>query len=55
MRLAFGKAVGTAARVAPRQRLFTVWTTSQYIDAAKDALLHSGYKLPTPIRIVVEN
>ena len=55
MRLAFGKAVGTAARVAPRQRLFAVWTASQYIDAAKDALLHSGYKLPTPIRIVVEN
>ena len=55
MRLAFGKAVGTAARVAPRQELFTVWTTAQYIDAAKDALLHAGYKLPTPIRIVVED
>ena len=55
MRLAFGKAVGTAARVAPRQRIFTVWTTEQYINQAKDALLHSGYKLPTPTRVVVEN
>jgi large subunit ribosomal protein L10e len=55
MRLAFGKPVGTAARVEERQRIFTVWTTPQYIDQAKDALLHSGYKLPTPVRVIVEN
>mgnify|MGYP003505065406 FL=1 len=54
MRLAFGKAVGTAARVQPRQKVFTIWTNPQYIDQAKDALLHSGYKLPTPVRVVVE-
>ena len=55
MRLAFGKAVGTAARVSPRQRIFTVWTNEQYIDKVKDALHHSGYKLPTPTRVIVEN
>lgn len=54
MRLAFGKPVGTAARVVPRQKVFTIWTTPQYIEQAKDALLHGGYKLPTPTRIVVE-
>ncbi|HJJ48087.1 MAG TPA: 50S ribosomal protein L16 [Methanocorpusculum sp.] len=54
MRLAFGKAVGTAARVSPRQKVFTVWTTPQYVDLAKDALSHAGQKLPTPVRIVVE-
>lgn len=54
MRLAFGKPVGTAARVAPRQKVFTIWTKKQYIEQAKDALLHAGYKLPTPVRVVVE-
>lgn len=54
MRLAFGKAVGTAARVSPRQKVFTVWTTEQYVNQAKDALSHAGQKLPTPVRIVVE-
>lgn len=54
MRLAFGKPVGTAARVSPRQKVFTIWTEKQYVDQAKDALLHAGQKLPTPVRIVVE-
>jgi large subunit ribosomal protein L10e len=53
MRLAFGKAVGTAARVSPGQKVFTVWTTPQYTDKAKDALKHGGYKLPTPTRVIV--
>jgi len=53
MRLAFGKAVGTAARVIPGQKVFTVYTTPQYLEKAKDALKHGGYKLPTPIRIVI--
>ncbi|MEN6517638.1 MAG: 50S ribosomal protein L16 [Methanospirillum sp.] len=54
MRLAFGKAVGTAARVAPRQKIFTVYTNEQYIDKAKEAVRKGGYKLPSPSRIVVE-
>ncbi len=54
MRLAFGKAVGTAARVAPNQKIFTVYTTPQNIDRAKDAVRRGGYKLPSPSRIVIE-
>lgn len=54
MRQAFGKAVGTAARVEPRQKIFTVYTAEQNIDKAKDALKHGGYKLPSPFRVVIE-
>ena len=54
MRLAFGKAVGTAARVAPNQKIFTVYTTPQNIDRAKDAVRRGGYKLPSPSRITIE-
>lgn len=54
MRLAFGKAVGTAARVAPNQKIFTVYTTPQNIDRAKDAVRRGGYKLPSPSRIIIE-
>ncbi len=43
MRLAFGKAVGTAARVEPKQKIFTVYTTEQYIDKAKVAMRSGGY------------
>lgn len=54
MRLAFGKAVGTAARVEPHQKIFTVYTTPQYIDRAKEAVRRGGYKLPSPSRMVIE-
>jgi len=54
MRLAFGKAVGTAARVDPRQKIFTVYTTPQYIDKVKDALRHGGHKLPSPSHITID-
>lgn len=54
MRLAFGKAVGTAARVAPRQKIFTVYTSEQYIEKAKYAMKRGGYKLPSPFRLTVE-
>jgi large subunit ribosomal protein L10e len=53
MRLAFGKAVGTAARVAPGQKIMTVYSTPQYLEKIKDALHHSGYKLPTPSHLKV--
>jgi large subunit ribosomal protein L10e len=53
MRLAFGKAVGTAARVKPMQKVFTVYTTENYLEKAKDILKHGGYKLPSPCRVVV--
>ncbi len=54
MRLAFGKAVGTAARVQEKQRVFTIWTSAQHVEKAKNALLHGGHKLPTPISVVIE-
>ncbi|TAJ44624.1 50S ribosomal protein L16 [Methanofollis fontis] len=55
MRMAFGKAVGTAARVHPDQKIFTIYTSPQYIEKAKDALRHGGYKLPSPTRVVIED
>lgn len=55
MRLSFGKAVGTAARVSPGQAVFTVFTTDEYAEKAKEALRHGGYKLPSPSRIVMES
>lgn len=54
MRMAFGKAVGTAARVSPNQKIFTVYTTENNLEKAKEALRHGGYKLPSPFRIVIE-
>jgi len=53
MRLAFGKAVGTAARVDPGQKILTVYSTPQYLEKIKDALRHSGHKLPTPSHLKV--
>ena len=54
MRRAFGKNVGTAARVYPLQKIFTVAVEKQNFQAAKDALWHAGQKLPTPCRIVID-
>jgi len=53
MRLSFGKAVGTAARVSAGQKIMTVYSTPQYLDKIKDALHHAGYKLPTPSHLKV--
>ena len=53
MRLAFGKAVGTAARVEPGQKIMTVFSNHQYLEKIKDALRHSGHKLPTPSHLKV--
>jgi len=53
MRLAFGKAVGTAARVAPGQKLMTVFSTQQYLEKIKDALRHSGHKIPSPSHLKI--
>jgi large subunit ribosomal protein L10e len=53
MRLAFGKAVGTAARVSSGQKILTVYSTPQYLEKIKDALNHAGYKLPTPVHLKV--
>ncbi|ADE37227.1 50S ribosomal protein L16 [Methanohalophilus mahii] len=54
MRKAFGKAVGTAARVSAGQKIFTVSVNKKNFKHAKAALKRAGQKLPTPIRIVVD-
>jgi large subunit ribosomal protein L10e len=53
MRRAFGKAIGTAARVQPGATLLTVRTTPQNFQRAKEALHKAAYKLPTPCSLVV--
>lgn len=53
MRLAFGKAVGTAARVESGQIIYTTYTTPQYVDKAKVALKSGGHKLPSPSYITI--
>ena len=55
MRMAFGKAVGTAARVEAGQKLFTVGVPLAYLNDAKVALTRAGHKLPTPIQIIIES
>ncbi len=54
MRGAFGKCVGTAARVRQNQKLITIRTNKASFLVAKDALRKAGMKLPTPVRIVVD-
>lgn len=54
MRKAFGKAVGTAARVKVGQSLISVSTTKAHFLAAKEALRRASMKLPTPCKIIVE-
>jgi large subunit ribosomal protein L10e len=54
MRLAFGKAVGTAARVKAGQKVISLFTFHELEEKAKDALRHGAHKLPTPSRVVFE-
>src|SRR3989442_242341 len=54
MRAAFGVPAGTAARVKPGTKVFTISTTEDHVDDAKEALRKGGGKLPTPWRLVIE-
>lgn len=54
MRAAFGKAIGTAARVQPGQPIITVRVPASAAAAAKEALWSASLKLPTPCFIRVE-
>ncbi len=54
MRNAFGKPIGTAARVRAGQRLMTLSIYPEKFKLAKECLVSAGHKLPTPIRLVVE-
>lgn len=53
MRAAFGKPVGTAARVFPGTELITLRVPAASFARGKEALLKAAFKLPTPCRIVV--
>lgn len=54
MRRAFGKPIGTAARVEPNQTVITVRINANGVDIAKEALKRGAAKLPVPCRIVIE-
>lgn len=54
MRHAFGKAIGTAARVKAGQRVMSVWVEEQNFELAKEALKRASYKISSPTRIVVD-
>ncbi|HEQ78995.1 MAG TPA: 50S ribosomal protein L16 [Euryarchaeota archaeon] len=54
MRGAFGKIVGTAARVKSGQKIITIRTTVSHYQTAKKALWKACVKLPTPGYIVVD-
>ena len=51
MRRAFGKPVGTAARVKVNQILMTLDTNEQFYIHARAALRKAGMKLSTPVTI----
>jgi len=53
MRKAFGKPVGTAARVARDQAILTLETHPDYFKKAKEALYRASIKMPTPCYIEV--
>jgi len=54
MKRAFGKPVGTAARVKPNQTIIKVGVNENGIEVAKEALQRGLDKLPIPCRIIVE-
>ncbi len=54
MRQAFGKVVGTAARIPRNDRIFTVWCQPEQADVAKDALRRAYNKISPPCRVKVE-
>jgi len=53
MRKAFGKPIGTAARVKPDQTIIEVGVNEDGIEVAKEALERGQDKLPIPCRIVI--
>lgn len=54
MRAAFGKAVGTAARVQSGTPIMTIRVTPQAFPAAKDAMWKASMKLPSPCYMDIE-
>ena len=54
MRKAFGKPIGTAARVKSDQAVIMVNMNEAGLEVAKEALKRGGAKLPIPCRITIE-
>lgn len=54
MRLAFGKAIGTAARVEAGQALLQVRVTAKGVNAAKEAMRKAYNKVASPCHIDIE-
>ena len=54
MRQAFGKPVGTAARINRNEAVFTIYCQPEDADVAKDALRRAYNKMSPPCRINVE-
>lgn len=54
MRLAFGKVIGLAARIKPRQPIITIRCNNQFIRQAREALKRAAPKMPTPCKIVFD-
>jgi large subunit ribosomal protein L10e len=54
MKRAFGKPIGTAARVKRNQTIITADVNEDGIEAAREALKRGGAKLPITCRISVE-
>jgi large subunit ribosomal protein L10e len=54
MRQAFGKPVGTAARIDTNETVFTCYCDPEDADTVKDAFRRSYNKISPPCRIVVE-
>ena len=54
MRQAFGKPIGTAARVFPGSIIAEVRVRKEHLEHAKEALRRASSKIPLPSRIIVE-
>jgi len=54
MRRAFGKPIGTAARVKSDQPVLVVNVNENGLEVAKEALKRGSAKLPVPCRIFIE-
>jgi large subunit ribosomal protein L10e len=54
MRQAFGKIVGTAARIQAGERLFTAWVEPDQAEEVKEAYRRAYNKITPPCRIKVE-
>lgn len=53
MRQAFGKPIGTAARVYPGSVIIEVRVRKEHLDLAKEACRRAASKIPLPCRIEI--